>query len=329
MKDIEVTIFCITYNQSEYIATAIESFLMQKTNFNYKILIHDDASTDGTTEILKQYEKKYPDIVKVVYQTENQYSKRIKIMKAFMLPLLEGKYIASCEGDDYWTDEYKLQKQYDYMESNPGCSMCVHSSLSVKADTGACLCKNILSKNFKTYDIVDAINGLGRDVATNSFFYKRELAYKWPEFREIAPCGDYTLPILAAEIGYIAYIPEIMSAHRILANSSLSKTFAKDYQKRIEYANRYSQMLKCLDEYTEHKYTDIIEKEDLRIWSLCYIKTRNKEKVSQEPYRSYFKCLGIKEKVKWGMALYCPWLLSLIQNSKNIIAEARHKLKRK
>ena len=122
-----VSIDCITYNHKQYIRDAIEGFLMQITNFPVEILIHDDASTDGTVEIIREYEKQYPWLIKPVYQTENQYSKHnsfISISKIQYGRAL-GKYIAFCEGDDYWTDHYKLQKQVDFLESNVWVDNCL------------------------------------------------------------------------------------------------------------------------------------------------------------------------------------------------------------
>ena len=122
-KEIIVSICCATYNHQKYIRDAIEGFLMQKTTFPFEILIHDDASTDGTADIIREYEAKYPDIIKPIYQRENQYSKGIKISQVYQFPRAQGKYIALCEGDDYWIDPLKLQKQVDYMERNSRVSM--------------------------------------------------------------------------------------------------------------------------------------------------------------------------------------------------------------
>ena len=106
-----VSINCITYNHEAYIRDALEGFLMQKTDFTFEILVHDDASTDQTANIIRKYEKKYPEIIKPIYQKENQYSQEVEISKQFQFPRARGKYIAICEGDDYWTNPYKLQKQ--------------------------------------------------------------------------------------------------------------------------------------------------------------------------------------------------------------------------
>lgn len=121
-----VSICCITYNHAPFIRQCLNGFVMQKTKFPFEILIHDDASTDGAQEIIREYEQKYPDIIKPIYQTENQYSKGIKINLTYNLPRAKGKYIAFCEGDDYWTAPDKLQKQVDFLESHLDYVMCSH-----------------------------------------------------------------------------------------------------------------------------------------------------------------------------------------------------------
>lgn len=124
MKDMMqpiVSIRCLTYNHAPYIRQCLDGFVMQKTNFKFEAIVHDDASTDGTADIVREYATKYPDIIKPIYETENQYSKQdgslSRIMNAAISP--SAKYIAMCEGDDYWTDPYKLQKQVDFLEKNP------------------------------------------------------------------------------------------------------------------------------------------------------------------------------------------------------------------
>lgn len=113
------SICCITYNHERYISKAIDSFLMQETTFPFEILIHDDASTDGTTDIILAYAEEYPEIIRPIIQTENQFSKGGLINPRFVFPKARGKYIALCEGDDYWTDKAKLQKQVAFLKKNP------------------------------------------------------------------------------------------------------------------------------------------------------------------------------------------------------------------
>lgn len=127
MDNILVSISCITYNHSAYIRQCLDGMLMQQTTFNFEILIHDDCSTDGTDDIIREYASKYPQIIKPLYEEENQYQQGKSIGTAvWNLPRAKGKYIAMCEGDDYWTDPLKLQKQVDFLESHPEYSMCFH-----------------------------------------------------------------------------------------------------------------------------------------------------------------------------------------------------------
>ena len=113
-----VSISSITFNHTPYIKDCLDGFLRQKTIFPVEVLIHDDASTDGTEEIIREYEAKYPHIIKPLYEQENQWQKGRRGSIEFNFPRARGKYIALCEGDDYWTDPYKLQKQVDFLEAN-------------------------------------------------------------------------------------------------------------------------------------------------------------------------------------------------------------------
>lgn len=122
-----VSICCLTYNHSAFISECLDGFLGQKTSFPFEILIHDDASTDGTQEIIKDYSEKYKDVIFPLFEKENQFSKYSGNMDVvFNYSRARGKYIAYCEGDDYWTDPLKLQKQVDFLESHPEYSVCFH-----------------------------------------------------------------------------------------------------------------------------------------------------------------------------------------------------------
>ena len=114
-----VSIKCTVYNHEPYLRQCLDGFVMQKTNFPFEAIVHDDASTDGSAAIIREYAEKYPDIIKPIYETENQYSKKDdslgRIMNAAIHP--DAKYIALCEGDDYWIDPLKLQKQIDFLEA--------------------------------------------------------------------------------------------------------------------------------------------------------------------------------------------------------------------
>ena len=119
-----VSIACITYNQEKYIHQCLDGFVMQKTNFKIEVVIHDDASTDNTPSIIREYCNNYPDLFVPILQTQNKYKEGKGILVPYVYPKCRGKYIALCEGDDYWTDPYKLQKQVDFLEANPEYGMC-------------------------------------------------------------------------------------------------------------------------------------------------------------------------------------------------------------
>ncbi|MFO7826003.1 MAG: glycosyltransferase [Cyclobacterium sp.] len=121
-----LSICCITYNHEQYIGKAVEGFLMQKTNFPFELIIHDDASTDNTQAILLKYKKRYPALIQLILQRENQYSRGVKPLLQYVFPKARGKYIALCEGDDYWTDPFKVQKQVEDLAQRDNCVMSFH-----------------------------------------------------------------------------------------------------------------------------------------------------------------------------------------------------------
>jgi len=124
-----VSICCVAYNHEKFIRDCLDGFLMQETTFPVEILIHDDASTDGTKEIIEEYCKKHPKLFFPIFQKENQFSKGVRgMMLRFNFPRCRGKYIALCEGDDYWTDPHKLQKQADFLERNLDYIACFHNA---------------------------------------------------------------------------------------------------------------------------------------------------------------------------------------------------------
>lgn len=120
---------CITYNHEHYIAEALDSFLSQETDFPFQVIVHDDASTDGTADIIRRYAERYPRIIRPIYEVENQYLKPDSLTRKKVAACLGGEYYAICEGDDHWCDNRKLQKQYDYMSQHDDCVLCCHNSI--------------------------------------------------------------------------------------------------------------------------------------------------------------------------------------------------------
>ena len=158
-ESLMVTIRCLTYNHEPYIRQCLEGFVMQKTNFRFEAIVHDDASTDGTATIIREYAERYPDIIRPIYETENQYSKHDGSIRRIMDAHTHGKYVALCEGDDYWTDPLKLQKQVDFLESHPDYVMCSHRFDLYWQERGAA--EEGPDKDFKggDYDLQNLIGG--------------------------------------------------------------------------------------------------------------------------------------------------------------------------
>lgn len=256
-SEIKVSIICNAYNHSPYIREALEGFVQQKTNFTYEISIHDDASTDDTAEIIHEFEVKYPDLIKPIYHKENQYSKGIDITGKYHLPQIKGKYVALCEGDDYWTDPSKLQKQYDAMEKHPEVDICAHAATKIRAIDGKNIGKISPREKEEVITLKDVIDGGGGFVATNSLFFRRELLETVPKFREIYRI-DYSLQIQGALRGGMLYLPDDMSVYRVSVPGSWTVCM-KDSAYASQERKQMRAMLRELDMETEGKYTDVIQ----------------------------------------------------------------------
>ena len=162
-----VSIVCITYNHENFIRQAIEGFLMQNISFQIEIIIHDDASTDDTQAIIREYELKHPGLFKNIYQTQNQYSKNdLHIWGDITFPLAKGKYIALCEGDDYWTDPNKLQKQVDFLEENPKIIATFHNT--EERSIGEISKSTLYNKNMETSKLFSIQNMLEFNIVPTS-----------------------------------------------------------------------------------------------------------------------------------------------------------------
>ena len=170
-----VSIRCTTYNHSRYVAQALDSFLMQKTQFPFEIIIHDDASTDNTQDIIHEYHERFPSIIKPILQIENQYSKPNgrEYLKSLVDGACKGKYIAWCEGDDYWINETKLQKQVDYLEANPDCSMVFNSANYIDENGLITKCDRKTNKECD-FSVEDVIRGGGLFCSSPSLCLRSE-----------------------------------------------------------------------------------------------------------------------------------------------------------
>ncbi len=211
----KVSILCITYNHKEFIRQALDGFVMQKTTFPFEVLVHDDASTDGTADIIREYAKQYPDIIKPIFQTENQFSKGRSPLKDFLFPRVLGEYVALNEGDDYWTDSEKLQKQVDFLDAHPDCSICFHPVRVVWQD-GVCPDSIFPTSKYRFNKKKLYLSDLLKHnfIQTNSVVYRWRLNGNEQLFPSDILPGDWFLHLLHAQTGYIYCLPDIMSVYR-------------------------------------------------------------------------------------------------------------------
>lgn len=210
-----VSICCITYNHERFIRDAIEGFLMQKTDFPIEILIHDDASTDGTANIVRAYQEKNPHLIRAIYQKENQHSQGKKVIHT-LFRMVRGTYIAHCEGDDYWTDPLKLQKQVEFMEAHPECSICCHGVTFSYQDGRPDHYGGFLVPKRNTYTLRDLCK-VGF-ISTCSTVYRNNLYTEFPSELKTLAMGDWPLHILNAEHGIIWFIDDDMATYRVHEN---------------------------------------------------------------------------------------------------------------
>ena len=211
-----VTVWCLTYNQKDFIRDALNGFVMQKTDFPFEVIVHDDASTDGTTDIVMDYAKRYPNIIKPMVETENQWQKGglkhiIQIMNECHR---RGKYIAFCEGDDYWTDSNKLQKQVDFLNNHQEYSMCFHSAKK-KYETNATAwidCEHIQDKDYDPTDIF-----INWTVPTASVVCRKEAMDFYANLKHPERIQNYDIFVIlsCAMVGKLRGMSEQMSVYRI------------------------------------------------------------------------------------------------------------------
>ena len=233
--NVKLSVCCISFNQKEFIIKSLDGILAQKTDFRFEIIIHDDASTDGTKEIIESFQEKYPDIIFPYYQKENQYSKGVRgFMAKYNYPRCRGKYIALCEGDDYWTDPYKLQKQVDFLEANSEYSLVFHKTKAIQK--GQLVEDNVIENRFdkvldKSNILTTDLLRIGNFIHTCSVVFRRDKLLI-PKEMNFSPVGDYILFISLSQQGKIKRLEEEMAVYR-KGSGSYSSLSPIDMQRKI------------------------------------------------------------------------------------------------
>lgn len=254
-KDIKVSICCLVYNQAQYVEDMLQGIFMQKVDFDYEVIIHDDASTDGTIEILKKYKERYPDIIELLLEEENQYSKGVIISKNILYPCVRGKYMILLEGDDYWIYEGKLQAQYDLMEAHPEVSLCYHNALVHDMDRDEmhlCIYKQ-KSGYISDSDIICANHGW---YPTASLFCRSAYLIGQPDL--LSATGDEGIRTYMACRGQVYFIDRVWSVYRQFIEGSFNDRYRKDIGLARNYNKKLIRYFLDFNEYSGKRFEKYI-----------------------------------------------------------------------
>lgn len=286
----KVSVFCLAFNHEQYLRRCLDGFVMQKTTFPFEVLVHDDASTDGTADIIREYAEKYPEIIKPTYQTENQYSKGIKIIRAHLLDKAQGEYLAWCEGDDCWTDENKLQKQVEFLDAHPDYSCCYHRVLcnNLRDNSTRYIPDITESRDFALDEIIrrGAVFQLSSMVIRSDVYRGKPVNFVARGF------GDVTLYLYAGICGKCHVLGDVMSTYNHGTAGSYTMRMANSSkEKRIEHERNYISLLEKANKLSEYQYEDAftyaIDRLQFNIYMLSGEKKNARSKKYQQFYAQY------------------------------------------
>ena len=260
-----VSVHMITYNHAPYIAQAIQGILQQKTNFPFELVIGEDCSNDETREIVFEYQLKYPRVIRVITSDKNigMIMNWCQIMKE-----CRGKYIALCEGDDYWTSPYKLQKQVDFLDSHTECSACFHNvnvEFENNPERNHIFHNTNMKDVFTLFDIVS-----GHFIPTCSTIFRAGLFGEFPSWYLKMPMGDWPLHVLNAQYGDYGYINEILANYRVHDGGTWSS------QSRVDILKKTISAENVVNHYLNYKYKYIFRNKKSNWYKeIAYIELEN------------------------------------------------------
>ena len=313
-----ISICAVAFNHAAYIRQALDHFLAQKGPFRIEILIHDDASTDGTAEIIRMYETQYPDIVKPILQKSNQYSKGIwNLSGAFNFPRVAGTYVALMDCDDYWCAEDKLATQLAYMETHADCQLCVHGA-EVRNEKGELINRNLMrpyrgDRDLSAEELIDKAGSF----PFGSMMLRAELVRELPDWYVNCPVGDRPLELMAAAKGYCHYIDRAMSVYRFNGAGSWTNSMKTgDYQqKQDRYAQQMKEMYDGFDRSTGGRYRREAASAARRVYFLTRVNLRDFSGIYALNDRRYYRELPGRERALIRLERHFPRLYRWIRSA--------------
>lgn len=303
-----VTVIIPTHDHAPFLARAIDSVLAQKTSFPFDILLHDDASTDGTAQIAQNYAARYPERIRLIAQTVNQYQTDKKIQTHILYPRITAKYTAICDGDDLWTDERKLQLQVDYLEAHPGCTLCICGADKIDV-------QDRVIGAAAPYDedcvvrLEDMIRAGGEFCSSNTIVAPTKLLNSQPEFCELTEVEDIPVHMWCAVNGYAWYMAGHMAAYRYAVPGSWSvRQNAARQETQIQTCRGVIGLLQGFDEYTKGAYhasfADAILYQEFKIKCIEH----DHKALKKPPYRQFYLELSQKRRLRLWLERYAPGL---------------------
>ena len=311
-----VSVYVITYNHEKYISEAIDSFLMQKTDFPFEIVIGEDCSTDNTRKIVEEYKKKYPNIIKIIVGEKNvgMHKNAQRTIEA-----CRGKYLAICEGDDYWIDKDKLQIQINEMKNYPNIDFSFHLASSI--DNLGMKIESKLKKKDKLYSLKEIITADFHLVQTNTIMIKKEKMDKLNfDLISKSPVGDVWIKINGAIPNGALFINRIMSTYRVCSESSWTLSIQQDERKFVQFVEDMMKSIENFDKYWEFKYT-----KSFFIYKNMYIDVVMKRNINQilknDFIGKYRYLMSIKNIIKWNILYKYPKFVNFLKLVKNTVRE--------
>ena len=308
----KVTIYCTAFNHEPYIRDALDGFLSQKTDFPFEVLVTDDASTDGTASILREYREKYPDVIRYFHQDKNLFSQGINIYETVMYPNTRGQYVAYCEGDDYWTDPEKLRRQVSFLDSHPDYSACVHNSVCHFCGGEKPDALLLPSAGDRDVPFSQIIQGMSRCFHTSSILGRAELLCNPPDFQAVAfsyGFTDYALSLWLCLNGRIRFLDSPMSVYRINSNpASWSSGRDSTYRKKTAFVTGEIEMMQTMLPHLSAEQRALTEAELLkRKYELLYL-SGEVERMTQPPYDVLYRQEPLSFRAKTALKRMFPSL---------------------